>query len=424
MKKKSVQLLLISGTLLFIAACQKGLDKPFTPREEISSASNNNAQNEKKKIYVSSLDELYAAVNDPGNAGSEINLAPGSYILNANYPNGGRLELQTDMSLKGQPGQVDAVLIDQSSLPSTSLALSVGGRTGGIRMGKGTNSLEWLSLKGANVGANPFSVINTDLLSLETHINISHVKVDVNGCVIGINLRNRLAEHSSRKIYATLENNEVYNAINFNGLGIAVQIANGASGSLIDVTMRKNYVHGNKVGVLAFCSAQTATVTNSKIEIRSYADKIEGNGCGMDFTAGVNQTTTTVANYNTAILRMYGSSISNNNPSGAPQLAPVNGAFPGAMSLTTAYSNVNNIGGYDRASNNTMIVECNGCTFSNNGSTDIYAYAAWCPPACVLAGSNNLAEVYLRGSSASVTIEAAPSIPAEPAGTNVLNVYR
>jgi hypothetical protein len=424
MKKKQFQLLLISGMLLFIVSCQKGIDKPIALSEESTSANNSNAQKGKKKVFVSNVDELYAAVNDPVNSGSEIALAAGTYVLNADYPNGGRLELQTDMTLKGQPGQIDAVLIDQSSLPSTSLVLAVGGRTGGIRMGKGTNSLEWLSLKGANVSANPFSVINTDLLSIETYVNISHVKVDVNGCVIGINLRNRLAEHSGRKIYATLEDNEVFGAVNFNGLGVAAQIANGASQSLIKVTMRKNYIHGNRIGLLTFCSAQNATVINSRIEITSYADRIEGNGCGIDFTSAVNQTTTTVANNNTAILKMYGSSISYNNPAGAPQLAPVNGAFPGAMTLTAGYNSVNNIGGFDRASNNTMLVECTGCTISNNGSTDIYAYAAWCLPACVLAGSNNLAELYLHGVSANTIIESAASVPAEAAGTNVLNIFR
>ena len=414
----------IGSTFLLIVSCKKAIDKPFSEQEESALANNGNKQSEKKKVYVSNLDELYGAINNVDNAGAEVILAPGTYVLNASYPNGGRLELQTDMSLVGQSGDADAVFIDQSSLPSTTFVLTVGGRTGGIRMGKGTNSLKWLSLKGADVGANPFSVINTDLFSLETNINISHVKVDVNGCVIGINLRNRLAEHSGRKIYATLENNEVFNAINFNGFGIAVQIANGASGSLINVIMKKNYVHGNKVGLLAFSSAQTTTIINSKIEITSHADKFDGNGCGIDFTAAVNQTTTTVANYNTAILRMYGSSITNNDPSASPQLVPVNGAFPGGMTLTTGYSNVNNIGGYNRASDNTMIVECKGCTFSNNGSTDIYAYAAWCLPACVLAGSNNLAELYLHGASADVTIDSAASVPAEAAGTNVVNVYR
>jgi len=425
MKKSSLQLLLISGMLLFIISCKKTIDQPFAPPEEPSKVSNNSSSKENdKKVYVSSVDELYTAVNDPDNVSTDVILAPGTYLLTASYPNGGRLELQTDMTLRGQPGNSDAVFIDQSSLPTASLVLAVGGRTGGIRMGKGTNSLEWLSLKGANVSANPFSVINTDLLSTETWINISHVKVDVNGCVIGINLRNRLAEHSDRKIYATLEDNEVFGAVNFNGLGVAAQIANGASGSLINVTMRKNYIHGNKIGLLTFCSAQTATVINSRIEITSYADRIEGNGCGIDFTAAVNQTATTVANNNTGILKMFGSNISDNNPSGQPQLAPVNGAFPGAMTLTAGYNSVNNIGGINRASNNTMLVECIGCTISNNGPTDIYAYAAWCQPACVLAGSTNFAELYLNGVSANATVESAPSVPAEPAGTNVLNVYR
>lgn len=412
------------NVMLLITSCQKGIDKSFALPEESASANNSNAQKGKKKVYVSNLDELYAAVNDPGNAGSEVILAAGTYVLNASYPNGGRLELQTDMTLRGQHGNSDAVFIDQSSLPTTSLVLALGGRTGGIRMGKGTNSLEWLSLKGADVSANPFSVINTDLFSLETWINISHVKVDVNGCVIGINLRNRLAEHSGRKIYATLEDNEVFNAVNFNGFGVAAQIANGASGSLIKVTMKKNYIHGNKVGLLTFCSAQNATVINSRIEITSHADRIEGNGCGIDFSGAVNQTTTTVANYNTAILKMYGSTISNNNPPGVPQLTPVNGAFPGAMTLTAGHNSVNNIGGFDRASNNIMLVECTGCTISNNGPTDIYAYAAWCLPACVLAGSNNFAELYLHGVSANAIVESAASVPAEPAGTNVLNIYR
>ncbi len=412
------------NVMLLISSCQKGIDKPIALSEESTSANNSSAQKGKKKVYVSNLDELYAAVNNPGNTGTEVVLGPGIYLLSASYPNGGRLELQTDMTLRGQPGNSDAVFIDQSSLPAASLVLGAGGRTGGIRMGKGINSLEWLSLKGANVSANPFSVINTDLLSTETWINISHVKVDVNGCVIGINLRNRLAEHIDRKIYATLEDNEVFGAVNFNGFGIAAQIANGASGSLIKVTMRKNYIHGNKVGLLTFCSAQTATVINSTIEVTSYADRIEGNGCGIDFSSAVNQTTTTVANHNTGILKMFGSSITNNNPSGAPQLAPVNGAFPGAMTLTAGHNNVNNIGGYDRASNNTMLVECTGCTISNNGPTDIYAYAAWCQPACVLAGSNNFAELYLHGVSASAIVDSAASVPAEPGGTNVLNTYR
>ena len=42
----------------------------------------------------------------------------------------------------------------------------------------------------------------------------------------------------------------------------------------------------------------------------------------------------------------------------------------------------------------------------------------------MLAGSNNRSEVYLHGTSVNATIDAAASVPAEPAGTNVVHVYR
>jgi hypothetical protein len=41
-------------------------------------------------------------------------LAPGTYILNASYPNAGRLELLENMELQGQPGQPEVVIIDAS----------------------------------------------------------------------------------------------------------------------------------------------------------------------------------------------------------------------------------------------------------------------------------------------------------------------
>src|SRR6186997_3098954 len=124
MKKTTFYLLLSVSMLLIISSCQKKVDKPFMNPEEKSSAANSNAPENSRRISVSNLDELYAAVNDPGNAGTEVVLAAGTYVLNASYPNGGRLELQTDMSLRGQTGNPDAVLIDQSSLPAASLVLA------------------------------------------------------------------------------------------------------------------------------------------------------------------------------------------------------------------------------------------------------------------------------------------------------------
>ena len=39
-------------------------------------------------------------------------------------------------------------------------------------------------------------------------------------------------------------------------------------------------------------------------------------------------------------------------------------------------------------------------------------------------GTNNLLEIYLYGISANAIVDAEACIPAEPSGTNVVNVYR
>src|SRR5687768_15807883 len=68
-------------------------------------------------VHVADVDELYAAVNDPANAGTLILLAPGTYVLSATdasgvvRPNGGRVELQQDMSIAGVTGDRAAVVI-------------------------------------------------------------------------------------------------------------------------------------------------------------------------------------------------------------------------------------------------------------------------------------------------------------------------
>ena len=413
MKKKSVQLLLISGTLLFIAACQKGLDTPLTPHEEISSASNSNAQKEKKKIYVSSLDELYAAVNNPSNAGTEVVIDPGNYVLNASYPNGGRLELQTDMSLKGQPGQVDAVLIDQSSLPFASFRLSPTVTVAPIRIGRGANSIEWLSVKGGSVAANPLGAIESDLIGTETKVTISHVSLDCNGGRVGILFRNRLVEHANRVINATLELTEISNAIsNPNSPGAGVALQNRISGAQINLNMKGNYIHGCRIGVLYFASGLGNNIENCSVDLLSHEDRIEGNGCGIDLSGG-SSNAPVLANNNIVNAKIYGSTIKGN---GLAQFPPNNGAHSGGIDVAGGW-------GINGASNNILTIKFSGCDISNNNGTDIYAYGAF-SPAAVIAGINNQLDLYLYGLSANAIVDSHASIPAEPAGTNVVNVYR
>lgn len=77
-------------------------------------------------IVVSDVEQLYTAVNNPANTGAVIVLSAGVYSLSATdprgvlRPNGGRLDLQLDMSLVGVDGDRGAVTIDPSALPRSS----------------------------------------------------------------------------------------------------------------------------------------------------------------------------------------------------------------------------------------------------------------------------------------------------------------
>src|SRR6266496_5877103 len=246
--------------LLFLSSCQKEITYKEQPPEVASVVNNGNNEN---RIYVSNISQLYGAVNDPANVGTLIVLEPGTYILSASYPNGGRLELQLDMELQGQPGNPEQVVIDQSALPSTSFTIPPSSRTGGIRMGKGNNTMEWLSVKG---NSNALSAIDTDLPSNITHVRIANLIVS--GGQIGIDVRNRLAEHAGRIIEAEIEHNEIVGNTASFGTGIAIQNANGATGAIIKANLSGNYVHGNRVGLRAFNNAANSTVSNSSINIQ------------------------------------------------------------------------------------------------------------------------------------------------------------
>ena len=61
-------------------------------------------------VQVSDTASLYAAINDPANAGKTVHLKAGVYLLNANSP----LVLQPGMSLEGETVLVDT---DGDGLP-------------------------------------------------------------------------------------------------------------------------------------------------------------------------------------------------------------------------------------------------------------------------------------------------------------------
>lgn len=372
----------------------------------------------KKTINVANIDQLYAAVNDSANAAVQIELAPGTYTLSASYPNAGRLELLENMALMGIAGNQEDVVIDASALPGTSFVPPnnfPAARTGAIRMGRGYNIIEWLTVKG-NATAQALSAIETDLIwQGVSKVRIAHVKVK--GARIGIDIRNAGAASAGRILEANLEENELLENLVQQGQGVEIQNANGASGATISADLHGNYIHGNKIGLRSFTNNSNGTNTNnSVIIIQSNGDRFEENGIAVYLNAGLSQAApTTSANNNSLSFEAHGTKIGNNRGTlpPPPEQTPACGMYAvGGLSVQ---------GG--STSNNKLSVKLWDCPFSDNNGADIIAFGAF-SNSDIPAGTNNAAEISLQGVSKKALVMPTPSFPTESAGTNIVNIIR
>lgn len=405
-------------SMVTFTSCRKEI--PDMDLQQQNSSTVHSAQNSIKgkstKIYVSNVSELYAGINDAANAGATIVMAKGTYILNAGYPNAGRLELLENMQLQGQPGHPEQVIIDASALPGTSFVPPnnfPAARTGAIRMGRGSNAIEWLTVKG-NASMQAFSVIDTDLIwPGVSQISVSHCVVK--GGRTGIDVRNIGVASIGRILEATLSNNEVAENMVQQGVGILVQNASGASGAIIRASLVGNYVHGNKVGLRSFNVAPgTSTIHSASISIASKADRLEENGIGIILFGALSEGSTAIANGNSLVFEAHGTTILNNVGAIPPEPNPSCGIFViGGFKLANG-----------EASNNRLKMNLWGCPISGNqGAADIIAYGAN-SATTTPAGINNGVEIQLDGVSKKATDISTASAPAEAAGTNVVNVIR
>jgi hypothetical protein len=410
--------LLLAAVAGLLVSCKKELHVAQQPNE-VSIAGNAKGDN---KIYVSDVNELYAAINNADNAGTRIILNPGTYVLDASFPNAGRIELQKDMSLQGQPGQADQVIIDASTLPANSFLLPTTSfpgalRTGVIRIGNGTNSIEWLAVK-APPSANALSVIETDLeITLQTQVRIAHCVIS--GGQIAVDIRNRDQLGDNRIIDARIEDNELFgNTFGF-GQGIGIQNSRNVSGAVINAVLRNNYVHGNRMGIRAF----NAVANHSSITVQSNNDRFEENGLGLSLIAGFDEYPIFNADNNVLSFEAHGATIINNDGQPAPPTGTAQ-ALPGGVLLTGGQVTVNSLPG--NSNNNRLDVGFFDCTFNGNFAPfDINAFGARSGyPSANPAGTNNVVTLKLIGISANASVTTTPSFPTEQAGTDVVNVVR
>ena len=407
-------------------------------------------------ISVSNVDALYAAVNNEANAGAAVVLAPGVYTLSARdaggalRPNGGRLDLQPDMSLYGSCSPDDAecvadardVVIDAGSkdefgkrlLPPSSFAVDFG-RTGVIRAGCGSNRIEWLTIAGNPAAA---ASIETELVAtnlacqpLQTAIRVAHVvsggDAVSGGSARGVDIRSVTAAMAGHRIVAELEDNDIY----FAGEGIRVINFANAHESEIIVDMRDNHLHGNVVG----CVLENNRSNDASIVVRSYRDRFDDNQLGCTMGGGfVNNKSGQTADSNTTRFDAVESHFTNNTRTSGFNTEAGTPEFTDTGGIVVSGGGVGPQGKPNTANDNTAIVRFWDVTIADNVTIDNHgkeflAFGARCEAApCKadppegLAGTGNHVLIQPRGLSASTHVVETPSEPPDPSGTNTVTV--
>jgi hypothetical protein len=363
-------------------------------------------------ITVSDIEQLYAAVNNVVNAGAAITLTPGTYVLSSHDPaaaprsNGGRLELQHDMSLYGVTDDRSAVVIDASGLPASSVSVPFG-RTAPVRIGRGSNTIEWLTVLGNAAMAGG---IATELGGTsDTRIRVAHVVSG--GTSRGIDVRNVGSVNGGRRIDAEIIDNEFIGPSSVVGMTEGIRIANfvGADGGVIVARLAGNRTHGFQLG----CIFANNRSNGASIYVHSSGDQFFANALACQIAGGLSQAATGTANSNLTVFESYGTAFVDNT-------AQIPGFDRGGVriagGLSTTQSNV--------ASYNTVRVALWGTRVSDNAGINFEANGALMRGPAGFAGTNNHVTIDLHGVSKRIDVLEVPSIPTEPAGTNTVTVIR
>ncbi len=368
-------------------------------------------------VYVADVEQLYGAVNSDLNVGATVVLAPGIYTLSATKPHGGRLELQKDMSLYGVAGDRAAVVIDGAALPQESFMGVSFGRTGVVRMGKGTNTIEWLTIKGNVSAAAGIATELTDVTNptASTTIRVAHVVSD--GTSRGIDVRNTRPPTPTtigRRIDAELVDNELIgpppDQVTPDIMTEGIRLANfgGADHGVIVAILSGNRAHGFEIG----CIVANNRSSNAVLEVRSSGDRFFANDLGCSIAGGLSQTTA-VANSNSIVFEAFGSEFVDNTAGiggvNTPGPEGIRGGIHVAGGLASMSTNV--------VSGNTVSVSLTGSKVSGNQVVDFEAFGAIQTALTGIAGENNHVTITLRGVSRQIDVAHTDSLPGDPSNS-------
>ena len=376
-----------------------------------ASASENAPTGDGSVVDVADVERLYAAVNDPTNEGATIVLAPGTYVLSAKdasgvgRPNGGRLELQQDLSLSGLADDRDAVTVDATGLPASSFKMSFG-RTGVIRIGRGRNAVEWLTVAGNPLAA---AAVETDLgNSSEAWATVAHVVAG--NSARGVDVRNVGAANAGRLLHAEITDGEFFRGSE----GIRVANFFGAHGGQIIVEMSGNRAYENVLG----CIIVNNRSNSATIQVRSNGDRFYDNGGGCLVVGGLASAGAVVSS--STVLEAHGTAFIDNtrteyfNNTG-PDFGPPAGLLVVGGEVLSSVATT---------SHNSVVVKLWGCKVTGNQRVDFEAWGARSSDPSRVAGVDNHAVIELHGVSKQIDVAGGNSSPDDPSGSNTLTIVR
>ena len=365
-------------------------------------------------IYVSDVEQLYAAVDNPAHIGATVVLAPGIYQLSPTDPAGkdrtnlGRLELQKDMSLYGVAGDRGAVVIDAAALLQRSFTQPFG-RTGVIRTGRGRNAVEWLTIHGNPLAA---AAVETDLVGTpEHHIRVAHIVVG--DSARGVDIRNIGATMAGRRIDAEIVDGEFFRGVE----GIRIINLAGAHQGDISVAMSGNRSYANFLG----CIVENNRSSFARIHVRSSGDRFEDNMLGCQVGGGLVLPVVGTANSNSVVFEAHGTQFVNNRRteffnSTGPDFSHWGGLLVEGGSAISGAGNTNS---------NNVTVRLWGCKAAGNLNVDFQAFGAHAGPTVSgIAGIDNHVRIELHGVSKRIGVVSADSSPENPSGGNSVTVVR
>ncbi len=326
------------------------------------------------------------------------------YLLDPSRPNGGRLELRRDVELSGQPGEASRTVIDASALPATSYA-GPAGQAGAIRVGRGSNAIDWLTVQDAAAG---LAAIEADLVDAGTsYLRVAHCVITGNRH--GIDLRNTGPASSFHLLPADIEFNQISGNVLGKGQGVRIVNQDGATYARIVVSFHGNTVMGNLAGEFV----GNNNTSHSTIEVSTQADHFDGNGTGIGLAAGIS-TRAGFADDNVLVFHAHSTSFRDNTGPVPPSPVPP----PAGI---TVEGGTSSLAGH--ASSDTLTAEFWAPTFGDNREYDVHAWGARSTDAAP-AGTNNHVTLVFHGTSTSAVLFPEASVPAEVAATNTVTIER